>query len=63
MTQRLTSLNTCGSVTYIPWSIDFALYHCHRLKLFVYIKKRRQPGVFMPLRALALVNVMAEQVG
>ena len=28
-----------GSVTYISWSIDFAFYHCHRLKLFLYIKK------------------------
>ena len=35
-----------GSVTYISWSIDFALYHCHRLKLFfiLYIKKWRRPG-------------------
>ena len=34
----------------MPWSIDFALYHCHRLKLFLY-----RPGVFVPRRALALV--------
>ena len=31
------------------------LFHCHRLKLFVCIKKWRQPWVFAPLRALALV--------
>ena len=30
-------------------------YHCHRLKLFVYISKWRWPGVFVPLQALALV--------
>ena len=46
---------TCGSVTYISWSIDFALYHCYRLKLFLYIKTWRWPGVFVPLWALALV--------
>ena len=28
----------------------------HKLKLFLYIKKWRQPGVFVPLRAFALVN-------
>ena len=33
--------------TYISWSIDFALYHCHRLKLFLYIKKWRRPRVFI----------------
>ena len=42
-------------MTYISWSIEFAFYHCHRLKLFVYIKKWRWPGVFVPLQALALV--------
>ena len=26
MTQTLASLNRCGSVTYISWSSDFALY-------------------------------------
>ena len=26
MTQRLASFNRCGSVTYISWSSDFALY-------------------------------------
>ena len=45
----------CGSVTYISWSIDFALYHCYRLKLFLYIKTWHRPGVFVHLRALALV--------
>ena len=39
----------------ISWSLDFAFYHCHRLKLFVYIKKWCRPGVFVPLQALALV--------
>ena len=29
---------------------------CHRLKLFVNIKKWRRPGVVMPLQALALVE-------
>ena len=34
----------CGSVTYISWSIDFALYHCHRFKLSFIIKtKWRRP--------------------
>ena len=47
----------CGSVTYISHSIDFALYHCHRLKLFLYIKKWSRPEVFVPLRALALVLI------
>ena len=42
---------------YISWSIDFALYHCHRLKLFLHIKKWRRPGVFVPLQALALVSI------
>ena len=42
-------------MTYISWSTDFAFYHCHWLKLFLYIKKWRRPGVFVPLRALALV--------
>ena len=28
-----------------------------RLKIFLYIKKWHQPGVFMPLRALALVSI------
>ena len=52
MTQRST-----GSVTYISWSINFALYHCYRLKLFLYIKTWRRPGVFVPLWALALVTL------
>ena len=30
-------------------------YHCHRLKLFVYINKWHWPWVFMPLQAFALV--------
>ena len=55
MTQRLTSYNVCGSVTYISWSIDFAFYHCHGLKLFLYIKKWRWPGVFVSLQELALI--------
>ena len=42
-------------MTYISWSIEFAFYHCHRFKLFVYIKKWCRPGVFDPLQALALV--------
>ena len=32
------------------------LYHCHRLKLILYIKKLCGLGVFVPLRALALVS-------
>ena len=43
------------SVTYSSWAIDFAFYCCYRLKLFVYIKKWHQLGVFVPLQALALV--------
>ena len=43
------------SELYISWSIDFAFYHCYRLKLFIYIKKWRLPGVFLPLQTLALV--------
>ena len=42
-------------MTYISWSTDFAFYHCHQLKTFLYIKKWRRLGVFLPLRALALV--------
>ena len=42
-------------MTYISWFIEFAFYHCHRLKLFVYIKKWRRPLVFLPLQAHALV--------
>ena len=49
----------CGSVTYISWSIDFAFYYCHRLKLFVYIQKWRRPRVFVPLQTLALVYFQA----
>ena len=52
---KIDCVNICGSVTYISWSIDFALYHCHRLKIFLYIKKWCQPGVFGPLQALAVV--------
>ena len=52
---KIDLLNFCGSVTYISWSIDFAFCHCHRLKLFVYIKKWHRPGVFVPLSAFALV--------
>ena len=48
-------------MTYISCSIDFALYHCHRLKLFLYIQKWRRPGVFVSLRALAAVVVYSEQ--
>ena len=48
--------NICGSVTYISWSIDFTFYHCHRLKLFLYIKKCCWLGVFVSLQALALVR-------
>ena len=54
---KIDLLNICGSVTYISWSIDFAFYHCHRLKLFVYIMKWRRPGVFVLLQALALVEI------
>ena len=36
-------------------------YHCHRLKLFVYIIKWRRPGVFVPLQALALVIIWVEK--
>ena len=54
---KIDFLNICGSVTYILWSIDFAIYHCHRLKLFVYIKKWHRLGVFVPLQALALVEI------
>ena len=43
-------------MTYISWFQDFAFYHCHRLKIFVYIKKWGWPGVFVPLQALALVH-------
>ena len=45
----------CGSVTYISWSIYFAFCHCHTRKLFLYIMKWCWPGVFVPLRAIALV--------
>ena len=43
-------------MTYISWSIDFALYNYHRHKLFLYIMKWHRPWVFVPLRALALVD-------
>ena len=36
---KIDLVNICGSVNYISWFIDFALYHCHRLELFLYIKK------------------------
>ena len=52
---KIDLINVCGSVTYISWSIDFALYHCHRLKLFLYIIKLCRPVVFVSLQALALV--------
>ena len=45
-------------MTYIKWSVDFALYHCHRLKLFLYIKIWRWPWVFVSLRTLALVYIL-----
>ena len=34
----------------------FCLISCHKLKLFLYFKKWRRSGVFMSLRALALVE-------
>ena len=42
----------------ISWSIDFALYHCPRIKLFLYIKKWRRREVFVSLWALALVFIV-----
>ena len=56
MTQRLTSENICGSVTYISWSIDLVLHLVIHLNDFLYFKNWRRPGVFVPLRALALVH-------
>ena len=50
-------------MTFISWSIDFALYHCHRRKLFLYIMKLHWPGVFVPLRALALVLTYPQHSG
>ena len=41
----------------VPW---FCLYHCYRRKSFLYIMKWCRPGVFMPLRALALVGLIVE---
>ena len=52
-----------GSVTYISWSTDFALYYCHRLKLFIYIKNWLQSGIFVSLRALTLVITYANSEG
>ena len=48
--------NICGLVTYISLSIDFALYRCHRLILFVYIKRWCRLGLFVSLQALSLVG-------
>ena len=39
-------------MTYISWSIDFAFCHC---QLFIYIKKWHGSGVFLSLKALAVV--------
>ena len=53
-------------MTYISLSIGFAFYHCHRLKLFLYVKKWHRPGVFVPLQALgalALVGISEIQCG
>ena len=57
MTQRSTSLNIYGSLTYISWSIDFALhvFLVIDLNYLLYFKKWHWPGVFVPLWALALV--------
>ena len=35
----------------------FCLISCHRVKLFLYFKKWRRPGVFVPLLVLLLVVV------
>ena len=43
-------------MTYISWSIDFALYHCHR-QIILYIKKWCRLGVFVPLQALAVLFI------
>ena len=40
----------------------FTLYHFHRLKLFLHIKKWHRPGVFVSLRALALVGFMIHSI-
>ena len=48
----------CWSVTCISWSIDFALYHCHRLiNYFIHLEMASAGGVFVSLRALALVYI------
>ena len=40
-------------IFHVPLILPF--YHCHWLTLFLYIKKWCRPGVFVPMRALALV--------
>ena len=58
MTQRLTLCSICTSVSYISWSIDFALYlngRCHRLKYFDTLIMVLARGIHV-LQALALVS-------
>ena len=55
MDQCDSKIDLLKYISHISWSIDFALYHCHRLKLFLYIMKWHRSGVFVPDQALALV--------
>ena len=48
MTQRSTSLNICGSVTYISWSIDFALYFVIDLNYFYILRNGASRGYSCP---------------
>ena len=49
-------------MSYISWSIEFALYHFRKFKWFFIIKKWRRSWVVVPLRALALVFVIINTV-
>ena len=60
MDQCHSKIDHVNYMTSISWSIDFALYHCHRQTIFIN-KKWRLPGVFVPLRALALVIIIIQR--
>ena len=54
MTQKIDLVKYIESVTYISWCIILP-YIIAIDKLFLYVKKLRRPGVFVSLRAFALV--------
>ena len=56
---KINLLNICGSVTFISWSIDLVIH----LNNFYIFKNWCRLGVFVTLRAFALVFFISSPVG